>query len=382
MDKFVFTISKSIGRAFHKYISPSGFFFFFPVAGMGGAETIHLRILEALPIKRSLIVFEISYKPDWLHRFKKYGRTWFADFYLQYSRFHRLRLQIFYAVISGAIEGHKNPKVFIADFTAYNRILINLSDKVWIADIVHAYVPDNIPELLRLDIAHRLNKRYLVSEHLVNETNQYYESHNLQAYGDRLIVIRNFVDIPPRKEFDTYNKEKHVLFLGREAEEKRIYLAGQIAKRLVEVDQKIKVIFIGPSSEAVHEDCRGFIDFKGLIDDYSIIREVLKITSVQIFTSTFEGLPLAFMEGMAHGVIPVSTAVGGIPFHIQNEQNGFLISEEDEEKIVSEAVDKIIEIFGDPTALQKLSENAYEYARTNFTRVNYDEAVLNFFEEL
>ena len=198
---------------------------------------------------------------------------------------------------------------------------------------------------------------------------------------NRLVVIRNFVDVPSRAQFNSFDKKRYVLFLSREAKEKRIHLAGQIAKRIVEADREIKVIFIGPSPEAVHEDCRGYIDFKGLIDDSSVIREVLKVASVQIFTSTFEGLPLALMEGMAHGVIPISTAVGGIPFYVQHGQNGYLITEEEEEKIVSEAVDLIIKVFEDLTVLEKLSENAYEYALNNFARANFNEAVLNFFEE-
>lgn len=368
------------GKLLSHWISPSGYFFFFPVAGMGGAEKVHLHILKTLPIKKSLIVFEKAYKPDWLHRFKKYGRTWFADFYLSYKRFHNIRRQIFFAVIVGAIKGHKNPKIFLGNFVSYHQVIGPLNNKVWIADIIHSYLDGHIPELLRLDIVPRLKKRYLISEHLLSETTEYYKSRDLMGYSDRLHVIHNFVHIPSQIEFDTFNKEKNVVYLGREAEEKRIHLAGEIGRQLKQIDSGVNIIFIGPSPHSIPENCREYIDFKGPIHEMSEIKRILQSASILLFTSRHEGVPLAMMEGMAHGVIPVSTAVGGIELHIKNNENGYLINDVDDESIIFSSVEIILDIFNNPDKMMKLGKRAYEHAQQNFCKSNFDNDLLDFFE--
>ena len=374
-----------IGRVLYKVVSPSGYFFFFPVAGMGGAERVHLHILATLPIKKSLIVFETSYRPDWVNKFKKYGRTWFADFYLKFPRLHRLTGDIFWDVIIGAINKHTSPKIFLGQLVSHNRLINQLSSKVWIADIVHAEVLHDGKDseglkYWRMDLVPNLAKRYLVSGHLHQQLSELYLKNGLSIYTKNLRVISNFVDIPSNEEYSSFKKKKKIVFLGREAYEKRIHLAGEIAKNLSLSNPEIENVFIGPSEESVNLECRAHIRFTGALSDRNQISLELENASIILFTSSYEGLPLSLMEAMAHGVVPVSTAVGGIITHVNDGQNGYLIKEGNDKSIVESATEIITTLFSDTHYLSKLSQNAYHYAAENFKRDNYENKLLEFFE--
>src|SRR3546814_5772316 len=64
-----------------------------------------------------------------------------------------------------------------------------------------------------------------------------------------------------------------------------------------------------------------------------------------LLTSWREGMPLVIMEGMSHGVVPVTTAVGEIPSYISADKyrNGFVIADhKNTEQIVQDFVRQIV----------------------------------------
>ncbi|HOZ87762.1 MAG TPA: glycosyltransferase, partial [Bacteroidia bacterium] len=93
-----------------------------------------------------------------------------------------------------------------------------------------------------------------------------------------------------------------------------------------------------------------------------------------IIASTREGFPMVFMEGMMHGAVPVSTAVGGIPDHIQSNFNGVLINAGIENDLLLEFSEKIKYLNLNRNELTKLSENAYQYAVATFSKARFYKA--------
>lgn len=57
---------------------------------------------------------------------------------------------------------------------------------------------------------------------------------------------------------------------------------------------------------------------------------------IYLMSSDFEGMPVALLEAMSMGCVPVVTAVGGIPAVIENNQNGFLYDGHDESKAIKQ----------------------------------------------
>ena len=106
--------------------------------------------------------------------------------------------------------------------------------------------------------------------------------------------------------------------------------------------------------------------FSGEIKDASIIAEKYKESDILLITSFREGFPMVIMEGMANGVIPMSTDVGDISSHVKHHQNGVIVSNKDESEIVNEFVKEIKELCTDRQKLSTLSNESYLYASMNF----------------
>ena len=76
---------------------------------------------------------------------------------------------------------------------------------------------------------------------------------------------------------------------------------------------------------------------------------------------------MVVMEAMAYGCVILSTAVGDIPYHVKNGENGFLFSKsENEQEIINEAKEKIIWLKNNRNELKKISDNNINYANHNF----------------
>ena len=380
MIKLVFWLSKVVGGLFHKHISPSGFYFFFPIADMGGGERVHLAILENLNCKNSLLIIENRSANAWLHKFKQFGTVYFSDFYLSYNHLHRLLQTIFWGVIIGSINKQKNARVFLANVWTYNWLIDNVHKDVWIADIIHAVIADDPLKYLKIDAVPRISKRFLISNHLKTLITKLYEEHHLSQYNQRLHVIENNIELP-NEEFLNEKIYKHkIIYLGRIAHEKRLYLIAQIAAKLKLQFTACEIVFIGPTSECIQQEYRSNIEFTGKLTQEDI-QHHFKDASVIILTSIFEGFPLAIMEAMAHGVIPVCTNVGALPNHIKDGYNGFLISSINEQHIVDDGVKLISEIWVNQNLMNQLGSNAHTYAVQHFYNKNYKENIINFFEK-
>ena len=54
-----------------------------------------------------------------------------------------------------------------------------------------------------------------------------------------------------------------------------------------------------------------------------------------INTTNFDNLPVSVIEGMALGMIVISTSVGGVPFLIEQQKNGILVPPENEDAFIN-----------------------------------------------
>ena len=82
-----------------------------------------------------------------------------------------------------------------------------------------------------------------------------------------------------------------------------------------------------------------------------------------ILPSYTEGLPSVILEAMACGTPVLSTPVGAIPDIIKDGETGFLLKSNNPKHIA----DKIIDLLNKPELLEKVSKNAYNYVRENFS---------------
>ena len=83
-----------------------------------------------------------------------------------------------------------------------------------------------------------------------------------------------------------------------------------------------------------------------------------------VLPSFSEGLPNILLEAMACGTPILATPVGTIPDIIKDGETGFLLETNDPKHIA----DKIVELLNEPELLEKVSANAYKWAKQNFNR--------------
>ncbi len=95
-----------------------------------------------------------------------------------------------------------------------------------------------------------------------------------------------------------------------------------------------------------------------------------------INTTNIDNMPVSVMEAMALGLPIVSTAVGGLPYLIENNVNGLLIPVNDEKKMA----EAIITLLGNQKMAAELSKNAREKVEKfdwNIVKVTWDKLLEN-----
>ncbi|MEM2103442.1 MAG: glycosyltransferase family 4 protein [Candidatus Bathyarchaeia archaeon] len=107
---------------------------------------------------------------------------------------------------------------------------------------------------------------------------------------------------------------------------------------------------------------RNVVHLQGPVKLFDVPR-VLNNIKLLVVPSFSEGLPNIVVEAMACGTPVLATRVGGIPDIIKDGETGFLLESNDPKHVAN----KIIELSSKPELLEKVSKNAYEYVRENFS---------------
>jgi glycosyltransferase involved in cell wall biosynthesis len=200
----------------------------------------------------------------------------------------------------------------------------------------------------------------------------------------KIIVLPNAVEVPSNILKKEYNDSIKILFIGRIVKNKGF---PEIEKALGDLlREKIDFEFIlcgnGPYVEELLRSLSLIIKekvvFKGVVRDVEK-DEILRESHIFILPSYFEGLPIALLEAMGAGVIPICTPVGSIPSVIKNNENGFIIPLYDEESIVK----IIMQLNKDRELMMEIGKNAHDHIKDNYSidryiyRLNkiYDEVV-------
>jgi len=92
------------------------------------------------------------------------------------------------------------------------------------------------------------------------------------------------------------------------------------------------------------------------------VHEKLGLADVMLMPSQLESFGLAALEGMACEVVPVTTAVGGVPEVIEQGRTGFMAAVGDIDAMAAFA----IEVLGDDSRLEQMRKRARIYAQSRF----------------
>lgn len=189
----------------------------------------------------------------------------------------------------------------------------------------------------------------------------------------------NFVEVQDEainiiKKLKRTENTKILLYVARLTEQKRPLLHAKICNKLYLKGHDIALLMIGEdrsngfylqkikemNSECVH-----------VLGPVSNPIEFMKLSDAFVLLSSYEGLPIALIEALSVGCIPICTPVGGIKDIIKSDQNGFLSSDCSEAECY-----KTIEKFLNSKAsylelIRRESKNSYKPLSMDFCGKEY-----------
>ena len=183
---------------------------------------------------------------------------------------------------------------------------------------------------------------------------------------DKILFIPNGVEnvkYPEKKYRENVNQALKICYVGRLEKVKGCEYLIQALQTLGE--ENITCDIYGEGScdndlKQLTKKSENNIRFMGFSDS---IRTVLPNYDVLVLPSLYEAFPLTVLEAMNAKVLLVCSNVGGIPYIIENGENGYIF----EAKQVDELSEIIKKIYVNPKEQIPIVENAYNDFISNYT---------------
>lgn len=200
----------------------------------------------------------------------------------------------------------------------------------------------------------------------------------------RVFVLPNCIAPDEARVFErTYRAEEPLtmLFLGRITVNKGIdviYRALQASRRK---GTRFRFVMAGagPEQGLYVERFRNLLgedfDFRGVVAGAEKT-EVLKTCNILLLPSFFEGMPMALLESMAFGLVPITTNVGSISTVVKHGTNGIIVHRQAPQEIV-DAIDRLA---ADREYMHMLSRNSRQYVLRNCVPEAYFEQLNTIYE--
>ncbi len=197
----------------------------------------------------------------------------------------------------------------------------------------------------------------------------------------KVIVIRNGIEIIGIDGVIDANDSFTVGSSGRLFPVKDFFMLVEIA-RLLSSHEEIAFTLAGegPEREVLENGIEAYdlgerVNLRGHLDDMHGFYSDL---SVYLNTSLHEGIPMAILEAMAHGLPIIAPKVGGIPEIINDGVEGFLI----EGRNPADFAEKCLLLSQDQALRQKMSMAAHERVLREFSAAKMADSYLQCYRDL
>lgn len=343
----------------------SSLFFFFPFLHVGGAERVHADIVGCFAAEKPWVFFT-----------KKSDNQTFRDLFPREALLLDMWPLLKYGypfsvgIMAGFINRHREAAVFGSNSLFYYLLIPYLAPHVRRTDLLHAF--GGASDRFSLPVADSLDQRVVITGKTGQDIAEQYRAHGLGAgLLERVVLIENRVPMPgscPRKR---QGGRLSIIFVGRGSPEKRVHLVGRAASRCRARTIPADFSLVGDIGDAIdaadRENCR----LLGEVSDPRELEKIYALADVLVLTSSREGFPLVVMEAMARGVVPVCTAVGGIPSHLRHGINGLLLEDGPEDQVVERLAAAVARLAENRGELAELSRSAFDYASKHFSGANF-----------
>jgi len=210
-----------------------------------------------------------------------------------------------------------------------------------------------------IEFSKNLNRLVLVSRNLTNDYRKEFE--NSQCKCVYIPNVLNY-DLP----FVSDYQEKRILLVGRLEQEKGIFDAIDVMKRLQErqVFFHLDIVGDGPLLESLmkhvqDKNLSNYITFHGF-QNHTYIEQLYRHASLYLMTSFTESFGLVLIEAMNAGLPCVAfDSAEGAQELLFNDSNGYLI----QNRNLDEMADKISYLLMNMEVIMRLGKNAKEFSK-------------------
>jgi len=354
---------------------PGNLFILFDRYIIGGAQRIHLDILQCITDSPKQIYFtRVSANEALKDAFYSIPNTQASDIHIWCDMLLLRLFSVHYLCFY--INRHKDVTVFSANSTFFYDMLPFLRKSVRKIELLHMFTHGKKGmEWFGLANIHRLDYRIIYDSYTLSNLRKQYTAFNIDpSYLDRLLFIEPGVYLPAQVD-KSYEAPLKVMYAGRGGPQKRIWLLNRIAAHFMQSGRPVEFHFAGTIDDDLSEDVKQRAVMHGEISRPEQMRALYQQCHVILMTSAYEGFPMLIKEGMAYGCVPVVTALEGNKMHLSSERNALLIDAvEDEEAVVEQGIARLNRLLNEPALLEKLSANAMAYARLHFDKRKFEQA--------
>ncbi|HIE65033.1 MAG TPA: glycosyltransferase family 1 protein [Nitrospira sp.] len=143
-------------------------------------------------------------------------------------------------------------------------------------------------------------------------------------------VIENGITLPQRPEKKDSQGTLRLLCTGRADRQKGFQMAIMAISKLQDLDLHLDIVgtgdYLGELKKlAGRLELDDSVTFRGRVDDTELYRLYSESDMYLIPTLRYEGLPLALLEAMAHGIPTISSDIGGNSDVITHEKDGLFV---------------------------------------------------------
>lgn len=334
----------------------------FATPSLGGAERVHAQLAGALRAAQPEIWFtETGANELLLPEYQRHGVV------RRFGRCTRHRAGAYFLAGYLAARINRQPGAVVVGAFSYlfYDMLPFLQPQVRCLDLLHNFGVRF--EHYSLSHVPRLEARVLISTSLRDDMERLYDAFGVAPeMASRLQVIPTGVAVPDRVAAKAADGPLRVLYVGRGSPEKRVHLVGRIASRLAAAGVPAQLTLVGDVAAVIAAEDQPACRLAGTITDPAVLATYYDQADVLLITSEREGMPLAVMEAMAHGVVPVCTAVGALAA-LPRGEFCVLVEPEDEVAVVSRMVEVLTRLGSNRSALRAMGAAAHSYAREHFS---------------
>ena len=355
--------------------------FFFPYYHTGGAERVHVNILKAIEGKNCTVIFTMgSATKSFYDAFKSSAEIIEINPILN-KRNKWINIVLQKSIVKAINNSNSLKNVFGCNSNYYYQILPKLSSKINKSDLFHAFEQSDPRILDVVTSANCINNRIVINLKAKNDIIDFYKLHNV---NDKLInnieVIQNGIELTQNSYSNKNESIIKIGFIGRWSTEKRPELFLEIAKRIKAKVSNIEFVMAGTGMKSnIDLINNAEVTFLGEITEKEKMNDLYNSLHFVLITSVYEGFPMVMMEAMSHGVIPISTNVGGINEHIIHNENGLLINEKYEDEIVNSFCNQILNFIKNSKDKDRISRSAFDYASKHFGIDKFNQSYKNLF---